>query len=203
MSNIDVREIRTKLGITQEELADMLGVSRNTIGNYERGGVIPESKSSILCKLLDKIKTKGEASPAKTEKKVPFYDLDVTASITEIFNDISETPQYYIDYPPLADCTAAFPVYGESMEPDFFAGEVVLVKEIKNVDSMLWGEPYLVITNANCDNLRTLKNVYLSDDRKKFILRATNPRFKGDTFVPLEDVLKIFLVKGKINRRQL
>ena len=146
---------------------------------------------------------KGEASPAKTEKKVPFYDLDVIASITESFNDISETPQYYIDYPPLADCTAAFPVYGESMEPDFFAGEVVLVKEIKNVDSMLWGEPYLVITNANCDNLRTLKNVYLSDDRKKFILRAINPRFKGDTFVPLEDVLKIFLVKGKINRRQL
>lgn len=203
MSNIDVREIRTKLGITQEELADMLGVSRNTIGNYERGGVIPESKSSILCKLLDKIKTKGDSSPAKTEKKVPFYDLDVTASIIESFNDISDTPQYYIDYPPLADCTAAFPVYGESMEPDFFAGEVVLVKEIKNVDSMLWGEPYLVITNQNCDNLRTIKNVYLSDDRKKFILRATNPRFKGDTFVPLEDVLKIFLVKGKINRRQL
>lgn len=140
---------------------------------------------------------------AVSEKKIPFYDVDVTASITESFHDMPDIPQYYIDFPPLSDCTAAFPVYGESMEPDFCAGEVVLVKEIKNVDSMLWGEPYLVITNANCDNLRTIKNVYLSDDRKKFILRATNPRFKGDTIVPLEDVLKIFLVKGKVNRRQL
>lgn len=146
---------------------------------------------------------KAESALAASGKKVPFYDIDVTASITESFNDLPEVPQYYIDFPPLGDCTAAFPVYGESMEPDFFAGEVVLVKEITNVDSMLWGEPYLVITNSNCDNLRTIKNVYLSDDRTKFILRATNPRYTGDTLVPLKDVLKIFLVKGKVNRRQL
>ena len=139
-----------------------------------------------------------------TEKRgIPFYDINVTASIAESFNDIPEVSQYLISYPPLNDCCAAFPVYGESMEPDFFAGEVVLVKEITNVDSMLWGEPYLVITNANCDNLRTIKNVYLSEDRCKFILRATNPRFSGDTIIDRNDVLKIFLIKGKINRRQL
>ena len=134
---------------------------------------------------------------------IPFYDINVTASIAESFNDIPEMSQYLISYPPLNDCCAAFPVYGESMEPDFLAGEVVLVKEITNVDSMLWGEPYLVITNANCDNLRTIKNVYLSEDRCKFILRATNPRFSGDTIIDRNDVLKIFLIKGKINRRQL
>lgn len=139
-----------------------------------------------------------------TEKRgIPFYDINVTASIAESFNDIPEVSQYLISYPPLNDCCAAFPVYGESMEPDFFAGEVVLVKEITNVDSMLWGRPYLVITNANCDNLRTIKNVYLSEDRCKFILRATNPRFSGDTIIDRNDVLKIFLIKGKINRRQL
>ena len=139
-----------------------------------------------------------------TEKRgIPFYDINVTASIAESFNDIPEVSQYLISYPPLNDCCAAFPVYGESMEPDFLAGEVVLVKEITNVDSMLWGEPYLVITNANCDNLRTIKNVYLSEDRCKFILRATNPRFSGDTIIDRNDVLKIFLIKGKINRRQL
>lgn len=147
---------------------------------------------------------KSESSPKPhSGANIPFYDIDVTASITEAFCDTPEIPQYYINFPPLNDCTAAFPVYGESMEPDFYAGEVVLVKEVTNVDSMLWGEPYLVITNANCDNLRTIKNVYLSDDRQKFILRATNPRYAGDTIVPRNDVLKIFLVKGKVNRRQL
>ena len=89
------------------------------------------------------------------------------------------------------------------MEPDFISGEIVLVKEIRNVNSMLWGEPHLIITNANCDNLRTIKNVYITPDRKSFILRASNPRYAGDTLVRLEDVVKIFLVKGKISRKQL
>lgn len=198
--------------ISKSEFGRRIGVSAAFVGSM-RKSIQPDKIKSIAIEFPD-LNTgwlltgegemlKGKVMPAETEKRVPFYDLDVTASITESFCDLSEVPQYYIDFPPLGDCTAAFPVYGESMEPDFFAGEVVLVKEITNVDSMLWGEPYLVITNANCDNLRTIKNVYLSDDRKKFILRASNPRFKGDTLVPLEDVLKIFLVKGKVNRRQL
>lgn len=146
--------------------------------------------------------TKSENN-ASDEKGIPYYDMDVTASITESFHDVREEVQYYINFPPLNDCDAAFPVYGDSMVPDFYPGEVILVREIRNVDSMLWGEPYLVITNADCDNLRTIKNVYLSEDRQKFILRATNPRYAGDTIVPRDCVLKIFLVKGKVNRRQL
>lgn len=134
---------------------------------------------------------------------VPFYDIDVTCGITESFADVREEPQFRINYAPLNDCDAAFPVYGDSMEPDFYAGDVVMVREIHNVDSMLWGEPYLIITNAACDNLRTIKNVYLSDDRRSFILRASNPRYNGDTIVARENVLKIFLIKGKICRRQL
>ena len=137
------------------------------------------------------------------QRGVPFYDMDVTASIAESFSDFPTLASYHIDFPPLSDCTAAFPVYGESMEPDFISGEIVLVKEIRNVNSMLWGEPHLIITNANCVNLRTIKNVYITPDRKSFILRASNPRYAGDTLVRLEDVVKIFLVKGKISRKQL
>ncbi len=148
------------------------------------------------------LKPDGTTSVEKNNG-IPYYDMDVTASITESFHDVREEVQYYINFPPLNDCDAAFPVYGDSMVPDFHPGEVILVREIRNVDSMLWGEPYLVITNADCDNLRTIKNVYLSEDRQKFILRATNPRYAGDTIVPRDSVLKIFLVKGKLNRRQL
>lgn len=145
----------------------------------------------------------GSAPVVKQDAGVPYYDVDVTASITESFSDVREEVQYYINYPPLNDCDAAFPVFGESMIPDFYPGEVVMVREIRNVSSMLWGEPYLIITNAACDNMRTIKNVYLSEDRQSFILRATNPRYAGDTVVAIDNVLKIFLVKGKLNRRQL
>lgn len=142
-------------------------------------------------------------TPRIAETGIPFFDINVSAGINESFNDVPEIPQYYISYPPLKDCTAAFPVFGESMEPDYCAGEVVLVKEITNINSMLWGETYLIITNGNCDNLRTIKNVYISEDRQTFILRAINPRFQGDTIIPVADVVKIFLVKGKVSRKQL
>lgn len=134
---------------------------------------------------------------------IPFYDINVTASITENFNDIPEEPQYRIDVPFLNDCTAAFPVFGESMMPVYNPGDTVIVKEIKNRDAILWGETYLVITNANCDNLRTIKRVFISDDRRNYILRAINPEYTGDTFIATEDVIRIFLVKGKISRTQM
>lgn len=182
-----------------------------------RNGKYPTPSIGILNSISNKLNVslvwlqKGEDTivedviPQISKKNagIPFYDIDVSASIVESFSDGSENIQYYIDYPPLKDCDAAFPVYGESMIPDFYPGEIVLVREIRNIDSMLWGEPYLVITDAFCDNLRTIKNVYLSEDRRSFILRAINPRYSGDTIVPREHILKIFLVKGKVSRRQL
>ena len=203
-------------GLNDNKVTVQLGIGVGIIGKSRKEG--RDLSDRVIEKILNYYKNinkvwllTGEGEMLKSESlpkphggaNIPFYDIDVTASIAEVFCDTPEIPQYYITVPPLNDCTAAFPVYGESMEPDFYAGEVVLVKEVTNVDSMLWGEPYLVITNANCDNLRTIKNVYLSDDRQKFILRATNPRYAGDTIVPRNDVLKIFLVKGKVNRRQL
>lgn len=50
---MDVKKIRNNLNLTQEELAKRIGVSRNTIVNYEKGGVIPDSKSEILSKLAE------------------------------------------------------------------------------------------------------------------------------------------------------
>lgn len=54
MTIIDVRLIRQRLRISQEELGKMIGVSRNTIANYEKGGVIPESKRGLLLKLMNR-----------------------------------------------------------------------------------------------------------------------------------------------------
>lgn len=61
LNGIDIRNRRKELGFTQEELGKKIGVSRNTIKNYENGGVIPESKREILVNFL------FEAEPIKEE----------------------------------------------------------------------------------------------------------------------------------------
>ncbi len=49
---LNIKRERRKRGWSQEELANMLGVSRGTIANYENNGVIPESKRPILNRIF-------------------------------------------------------------------------------------------------------------------------------------------------------
>ena len=52
MNDIDVKKIREKLGVSQEVLAEMVGVHPRTIQNWESGSKIPNSKHAILRDLI-------------------------------------------------------------------------------------------------------------------------------------------------------
>ena len=50
-----LKEARAKHGLSQQQLADMVGVSRNTISSIETGQFNPTAKLAlILCTALDK-----------------------------------------------------------------------------------------------------------------------------------------------------
>ena len=50
-----LKEIRAEKGLSQNELAEMVGVSRNTISSIETGQFCPTAKLAlILCIALDK-----------------------------------------------------------------------------------------------------------------------------------------------------
>ena len=51
----DIVEYRKKNGLTQEEFAQLIGVSKNTIYNYENGSVIPKTKIPKLKEILEKV----------------------------------------------------------------------------------------------------------------------------------------------------
>lgn len=49
--NERIKEIRIKLGITQQEMADKLGLKRNTIATYEMGKANPSERTiSDICR---------------------------------------------------------------------------------------------------------------------------------------------------------
>ncbi|MBD8975010.1 MAG: transcriptional regulator [Clostridiales bacterium] len=51
----NLKEIRKEKGISQSKLADMVGVSRNTISSIETGQFNPTAKLAlIICIALDK-----------------------------------------------------------------------------------------------------------------------------------------------------
>lgn len=210
MNNIHVlfKNERLRLGYEQKDLAKELNLGQTQISKIENG------KSSVTIETIDKMMELGadfssyfsrnKSNIIPEEQGVPYYeDIDVAATVTGMYSDSGEKPSFFINYRDFNDCTAYLPVVGDSMYPKYASGEVIAVKQIFNLDVVLWGEAYLVVTNSNANDLRTVKLLFQHEDNSKVILKASNPNFKGDTIINKEDILSIFLIKGKIVRNQL
>lgn len=63
ISDLDVKEIRRNLKVSQSKLAEMVGLSLRTIQNYEAGAVIPEATAKLL-RSLSNINVLGETEAA-------------------------------------------------------------------------------------------------------------------------------------------
>jgi len=48
------REVRKRLGLTQQELAERINVSLDTIRNWEQGKRVPTGEAKALFKILDR-----------------------------------------------------------------------------------------------------------------------------------------------------
>lgn len=66
----EVRSVRKKLGLSQEKLAEKLGVTRNTISRWESGKVSPTADNLIaLNRLLAQAEDPSAAEEAPTPKE--------------------------------------------------------------------------------------------------------------------------------------
>ncbi len=134
---------------------------------------------------------------------VPYYETDVLAHVTSSFNDdLSMEPSFFINFRPFNDCTALIPVRGDSMVPLFYSGDIIAIKEIHNINVIQWGEPHVVICGKASNDMRVLKFIYQHKDNDKIILRSKNPDYAGDTIINKQDILSMYIVKGKIQLSQ-
>ena len=74
MKGIEIKERREALGLSQSELAAMLGLSLRTVQNYEAGTQIPRSRVEMLRKFVS-----GELDNQTSEVAVLYLSLILTA----------------------------------------------------------------------------------------------------------------------------
>ena len=207
--NNDLMDITTALrqlieskGITPYEISIKTGVSQATLSRILSGksSKLNIRNTELLAKYLnissDWLNIESNISG------VPYYDIDVTATLTESFSDIIEEPEFYVDFKPFNDCSAYLPVFGDSMHPMINSGEIVALKKVDNPEYIQYGEPHLVITNAVTNNMRTLKIVRKHKDESMIILKPINLDF-DELAIPRNSILSLYIVKGKITRKQL
>lgn len=144
MTGEDIKAHRERLGLNQEEYAELLGLSKNTIWNYENGGKIPKSKIGILEREMAKIATETKEPDAiwvdyNRYMMVPLVSHRAQAGFLSGYGD----EEYYEELPKVPfevdkeykGRYLCFEVSGDSMDNNtpesLLEGDVLLCREVQ------------------------------------------------------------------------
>lgn len=185
MINKNVKYLRSKNSISQQELADALRVGRTSLGDYERGRTEPDistlislsdyfsiSIDDLIRKDLQKedyeiIRNKHMRILAITVDKdnnenIELVESKAQAGYLENFNDpeyISELPKIY--FPMIPEGTfRGFEIRGDSMLP-MEPGNIVICSYVENISDIKDDKTYVVISREGgivYKRLKVLKN---------------------------------------------
>lgn len=101
--------------------------------------------------------------------------------------------------PGFSDCQFAINAYGDSMSPLIRSGQIIVLSEWRErfID---WGEIYLVVTRSG---YRTVKRVFPATSEDRVVCRSENEQAHPPFEVEKEDIVRLFIVKGWINRENI
>lgn len=193
-----LKELRLKFGLTQKQLAEILGVDRTAVVKYETNRNGPSSETleqladyfGVTVDYLLGRDTSSEAVSSSTNGiKIPVLG-DVAAGIPiEAITDI-------IDYEEIPESMAKSGDYfglrikGRSMEPQMVEGDVVIVRKQDDVES---GEIAVVLVNGDS---ATVKKIKKQDDG--IVLIPFNPLY-DPTYYSSDDIAALpVTIVGKV-----
>lgn len=209
-------ELRKILGMTQKQMADILSIGQNAYSMIENGKVnFTDRNRNVLSRKLGinphwlekgegdmylKHGNKGVQHRLK-ESGVPLITFPIISADELSSNDvIIAHSDYYINFPPLNDCSFYRPVHGESMSPRYNPGDIVACQKVENREILLFGEPYLCFINNGKDLYETIRILRRdTNDNSSVVLKPLNPNFDEST-VGLKEIVDLYIIKGKIER---
>ena len=140
-----LKELRQARGITQKQLAEWSGLGRSQISNYENGLRTPDWETQEILAdffnvrldyLMDR-DTPNTRIPVlgKVIAGIPLDAVEEIIDYEEIPIEMVKNGEYF-----------ALQIKGDSMEPKFSAGDVVIVRKQEDVDN---GDIAIVLVNGN------------------------------------------------------
>lgn len=189
-----IAELRRKANLSQEQLANAIGVSRSTISMWETGKRTPDAES--LKRMADIFGVSVDS--IVRDPKVPIPEENLRGQEGEIWKTIRGTwrPAVTVKIPIVGVIRAGEPIYAQhnlegwedvpmthveesrlfflritddSMEPLMREGDLVLVREQPDVEN---GSIAVVMVDVED---ATIKRVYRSDGQ--LFLQPTNPNY--------------------------
>ena len=216
--------IRKSLGLTQEQLAQRLGVGKTALSMIETGKARLSSRNrNILIQDLNVNPTwletgKGQifnADPtlaasfsrgtemAMPLQSVPLYSIEATAGLVPLFEQQGQyNPINYIHIPNLPKCDGAVYVVGDSMYPLLKSGDIVLYKQLHDLEDIFWGDMYLLSIDIDGEEYVTIKYIQRSD-REGYVRLVSQNQYHAEKEVQMSRIRAIALVKASIRMNSM
>jgi phage repressor protein C with HTH and peptisase S24 domain len=212
---VDIYKERKKLGLTQTQFAEAIGVSYQSVQNWEKGSKIPEARLKMIKSFIhtgtekledfafdeESLKKEGmldiaNKSILKQEEPTGFYYPDVNAAAgidKEVLNnEINKIP---INIPNWGKDLDFINVFGDSMYPKFNSGEIIGIKEVE-FEYLIFGFAYvLVLKNGDV----YVKYIKKGSDKDHIILESENKFYEPKEF-HLSQIKRIYQIKGVITK---
>lgn len=197
-----IKRLRTERGITQEQLASLLKVSRSTIGMYETGGREPDFETCEAIADIFNVDMDYLLGRSSVERKHPitpspippgFSPMPEMVQVPLIGSIACGTPitaeqniEQMVCVPSRWHATFTLTCKGQSMEPRIHDGDLVAIRSQAEVEN---GE----IAAVRIGEEATLKRVYL---HPSFIeLRPENPAF--ESIILAKEDMNAVTIEGK------
>lgn len=199
----NIRYLRKKYHVSQQDLADAVSVARNTLGDYERGKTEPTIQGLIRIADYFKISV-DELLKVKISHQdyeiIRSKDLRVLAISVDKNNedhiDLVETkaeagyldsysdPEYIKDLPkisfpniPAGSTFRAFEIHGDSMLP-IESGSIVIASYVENLSGLKDQKTYVVVSRQEGV---VYKRIQQLKDQNQLLLISDNELYKPYT----------------------
>lgn len=132
------------------------------------------------------------------EQEVPLYELDAAAGLSTIFNNNQQQNIInFIKIPDLPKCDGAIYARGDSMYPLIKSGDIVIFKEVTDLNYLQLGEMYLVDYTLNNDDYLVVKYMQKSEVKEHIKLVSHNPHHHP-LDIPVSSIRAVAVIKASV-----
>lgn len=127
---------------------------------------------------------------------VPYYNVDFASGYESFFKNSLANYDFKIDYEPYNDADFWVNNIGNSMSPKIESGDLVALKEKKDITQIIYGEIYAIVL----PEMRTIKYIRKSEKENHVKFVPENLQDFDSQDMPIELIEKFFLVLGSIKK---
>lgn len=209
ISGKEARYILKKNNVNLSWLAEQLGITPQSVQSRLNATTFSVAYQLEINNIYGKRIFDVDMAPTITETKgrIPVIDMRVSAGFgVSLLDGNEQRINEYVTMDGLNGCIGIY-VYGDSMSPEYRAGDIVFVRQILDAADIDYGRAYVIVTQSD----RVLKCIYKSKNestslRLTSLNEETNrngDRLFPDKEIKKESILFIYKVVGMFRREQI